>query len=881
MREHFSHRFLSALLLTLGILALVSCSTKKNTFTRRVYHNLTAHYNVYWNGKEALLEAEEELEKNADDNYNMILPVFKYGSESDANSVAPLLDRAIEKGSKTILRHSMEFGGKEYVKWIDDAYMLIGKSYFYKQDYYSARRSFNFVMKNFDGSSVRFDAMLWLARSYIALESFEKAEPLLNLVQKDALDGKVPNSAMRDLPLVYANYYIMQEKYEKSIEYLYEALEFDPKKDLKTRLKFILAQIYQKNENYTEASELYRQVIRRNPEYDMAFQAKINLAMSYTTGTGSRNDIVKILNKMLKDEKNKDYQDQVYYALAEIALKNDNDTLGIHYLKLSVRTSVSNNYQKATSALRLADLYFEIPKYENAQAYYDTAIQFLPKDYPNYELVQRKTDKLSDLVTNIQTIHLEDSLQYVASLPEDERLVLISQIIENLKEEERLQREREQMASQNAQFMGSNMGGGFGSSGSEGKWYFYNPAALSQGFTDFNQKWGRRKLEDLWRLKDKQIITYEPEEIAEVSLDSIAGDSAVLLAKDPHKPEYYLKDLPLTEDDIEESNDKIIDAYYNLGLIYKEGLDNPVKAVGSYEELLRRYPDNKYQLKAYYQLYRLFLELNDQEKVAYYKNMILNNYPDSDYANIIRDPDYYNQLQEKQNRMAAFYSETYNDYINGSYFTVIENADLAIAEFGDSASMIPKFAYLKALSIGHVDIVDSLVSSLKTVINKYPESEVEPLAQNILSYIVKDRPEFGDGDVSQEQDSVINFPYTYDPQATHLYVLIVKKQAVKLNPIKVKISDFDQKYFRLVDLSINSVLLDRNQYLITVGNFDDARKAINYYNAISNNRYVFSDLPQGNYEQFVISSENYPVFYKDKDIALYKMFFEKYYETRK
>lgn len=859
---------------------MTSCSTKKNTFTRRVYHNLTAHYNVYWNGKEALLEAEQEIEKNAKDNFNRILPVFNYGSESVASSVAPLLDRAIEKGSKTILRHSMEFGGKEYVKWIDDAYMLLGKSYFYKQDYYSARRSFNFVMRNFDKSSIRYEAMLWLARSYIALEEYEKAEPLFNLVQKDALEGKAPNNAMRDLPLVYANFFISQEKYDESIDYLYEALEFDPRKDLKTRLKFILAQIYQKNEDYAEASDLYRQVIRRNPEYDMAFQAKINLAMSYETGTGNREDIIKILNKMLKDVKNKDYHDQIYFALAEIALKDDNDTLGIHYLKLSVKTSVSNNFQKASSALRLADLYFEIPEYEHAEAYYDTAIQFLPKDYPNYELVQRKTEKLSDLVSNIRTIHLQDSLQYVASLPEDERMALINKIIVKLKEEERLKREKEMLAAQNAQFLGSSMGSGFGSSGGDGKWYFYNPTALSQGFTDFMQKWGRRQLEDLWRLKDKQIITYEPEEIAEVSLDSIAGDSALLLANDPHNPEYYLKDLPTTEEEIKESNDKIINAYYNLGLIYKEGLDNPVKAIESYEELLRRFPDNEFQLKVYYQLYRLYLELNDQEKIAYYKEMILNNFPDSDYANIIRDPEYYKQLQEKENRLAAFYKETYEDYVNGSYFSVIDNADLAMAEFGDSASMIPKFAYLKALSIGHIDVVDSLVSSLKSVVKKYPGSEVEPLAQNILDYIIKDRPEFGGGDPSQQQDSVINFPYTYDAKATHLYVLIVKKQAVKLNPIKVKISDFNQKYFRLVELSINSVLLDRNQYLITVGNFDDARKAINYYNAIKENRYVFSDVPEGNYEQFLISSENYPVFYKDKDIGLYTLFFDKYYDVK-
>ncbi|MBU2652104.1 MAG: tetratricopeptide repeat protein [Bacteroidetes bacterium] len=875
------YRFLYAALLFLAVLFLISCSTKKNTFTRRVYHNLTSHYNVYWNGKQALLEAEVELEKLADDQYNKVLPVFNYGSEADANSLAPLLDRAIEKGSKTILRHSMEFGGKEYVKWIDDAYMLIGKSYFYKQDYYSARRSFNFVMRNFDKNLIRYDAMLWLAKTYNQLKEFERAEPLLNLVRKDASEGEIPGSVMRELPLVYADYFILQEKYDDAIEYIYEGLGFDPPKDMKTRLKFILAQIYQKNGDFGESSELYAQVIRRNPEYEMAFQAKINLAMTYESGMGNSDDIIKILNRMLKDEKNKEYHDQIYFALADIALKDNNDTLGIYYLKLSVKSSISNNYQKATSALRLADLYFNIPKYEPSQAYYDTAMQFLPKDYPDYELLQRKTGKLSDLVNNLQTIQLQDSLQTLAAMPEDELIAAIDKIIEEVREQERIKREQEQLAAENAQFLGPGMSG-FGSTGTEGKWYFYNPSALSQGFTEFQQKWGRRQLEDLWRLRDKQIIAFEPEEIAQVSVDTTAGnDSTILLASDPHNREYYLKDIPFTEEQKQESNDKIILAYYNLGLIYREGLDNSGKSIEAYEELIRRFPGNEYELKAYYQLYRLFLDEGNQERSDYYKSLILNGYPDSDYAKIIEDPDYYRQMQEQENQLSALYADTYDAYISGSYFSVIENADLAMTQFGDSASLIPKFAYLKALSIGHIDIVDSLVVALNRIIQDYPGSEVEPLAQNILDYVIKDRPDLDDGKSGQEQDSLDVFPYEFDENATHLYMLVVKKQAVKLNPIKVKLSDFNQKYFRLIELTINSVLLDKNQYLITVGNFDDARKAINYYNAIFNNRYVFSDLSPGNYEQFLISSENYPLFYKDKDISLYARFFAKYYKVDK
>ncbi len=883
-KKFINIRIFPALLL-LTVFIVIACSTKKNTFSRRAYHNLTAHYNVYWNGKEALLEAEDELDKIVVDNFNVILPVYITGTQADAQSVTPLLDRAIEKGSKTILKHSMVFGGKEYVKWIDDAYLLIGKSYFYKQDYYSARRSFNFVMRNFDENDIKYDAMLWLAKTYIELEEFEKAEPVLNLIQKDAYDGKVTVSIEKELSLIYANYYIKQEKYFDAVEYLYAALDLPQKKQLKTRVYFILAQILQSEEDLAEASNLYLKVIRRNPKYDMAFQAKINLAMSYQSGGEfDKEDIIKILNKMLRDEKNKDYQDQIYYALAEIALRDNNDTLGIKYLRLSVKTSMANNYQKATSSLKLADIYFAIPNYENAQAYYDTAIQFLPEYYPNYKFIKLKTEKLSDLVSNLNTIHYEDSIQNVAKMPEEERNDLIDKIIEDLEEQERLRAEQEELAAQNAAF-GAQTGfqPGFGTGG-DGKWYFYNPGALSQGYTQFIQQWGRRKLEDLWRLRDKQIISFEPDEIEQVSVDTTISDSTRQLVTDPHNREYYLKDLPLSEEKIELSNQKIIRAYYNLGLIYNEGLRNPAKAISSFEEMLTRFPETTFTLKVYYQLYRLNLEVNNQERAEYYKTLIFNNYPDSDYAKIIEDPDYFKQLKEKESELAIFYSETYDDYLNERYFDVIDNADLAQIKYSDTASLIPKFQLLKALSIGKVDILDSLVVELKRIIKEYPDSEVKPTALDILNYIVKDNPEFADETTIQPvqaADTLMKFPYNYDPKATHLYMMLVKKQAVKLNPIKVKISDFNKKYFRLKDLVINSVLLDRNYYLITVGNFDDAQKALNYFNAIGRNRYVFSDLSPGNYEQYVISSDNYPIFYNDKNMDLYSKFFKKYYKTGK
>ena len=871
-----TYHWLRPFLLFTALFMLIACSTKKNTFSRRFYHNLTAHYNVYWNGKEAMLEAEKELETMADDNYNEILPVYNYGTKAEATTIAPLLDRAIEKGSKTILKHSMEFGGREYVKWIDDAYLLLGKSYFYKQDYYSARRSFNFVMREYEYNNSKYDAMLWLAQTYDELEEYEKSEALLNLIEKEFKEGLVYRKAANKLPLVYANHLIKKGEPFFAIDYLYDGIDVTGKKQLKTRMKFILAQIYQAEGDYEDASRLYAEVIKRNPAYKMAFNAKINLARSYREGTGDSDEINRILARMLNDEKNKEFQDQIYNALAEVAFAEDLDSLGVHYLKMSVRTSVSNNYQKATSALQLADIYFLMPDYENAQAYYDTAVQFLPKEYTNYEEISLKADKLSDLVVNLQTIHLEDSLQKLAMMSEDERYAIIDKIIEDVIAEEERRAELEALAQAQAE-MGAMGGGGPSFGGGDGNWYFYNAQTKSSGYSAFVQKWGRRKLEDLWRLRDKQVSAFEEEFITEVSIDSLVSDSTLLMIKDPHSRQYYLQDIPFTVEERQESDQSIINSFYNLGLIYREGLNDLPKAIETYEELLDRYPDNEYQLQAYYQLYRLFFDLEDEERTNYYKMLIINRYPDSDYAKIIEDPDYYQELEKRQNQLAVLYSDTYDAFVDGRYFTVIDNCNLALAQYSDSSALIPKFEYLKAVSIGKIDVVDSLVVALRRIVDTYPGSEVEPMAQDILDYITKERPEFAREEQAEEADSVIIFPYTYNPEITHIYVMIAKRQGVKLNPTKVKISDFNQKYYRIKELTINSLLFDRNNYLISVGNFTTAEEALDYYNTIKDNEYVFSDISITNVQQFIISTDNYPILFKEKDNELYGLYFEQEY----
>lgn len=273
------------------------------------------------------------------------------------------------------------------------------------------------------------------------------------------------------------------------------------------------------------------------------------------------------------------------------------------------------------------------------------------------------------------------------------------------------------------------------------------------------------------------------------------------------------------------------------------------------------------------------MDVDNTAQSDYYKNLITTEYPESDYAKLILDPDYFKKMKAKESELSELYSKTYTAFEKGRYFTVIGNTDRALRTYGDTNELIPKFLYLKALSVGKVDVVDSLAVALKQIITDYPTSDVKPLAQDLLNYISKDRPDLGgtSAQAGQQDTLVFTSPYTYEADGIHLYLLVIKRAAVKLNAMKVKISDFNKKYFSIRQLTINSVLLDDKRYMITVGNFENAEDALNYLEDISGDPYVFSDLGSGNYDESIVSMKNYPIFYKEKDVNLYLEFFERNY----
>lgn len=857
-----------------------SCSTKKNSFTRRVYHNLTGHYNMFWNGRESYREGVAQLDKTVKDNYNDILRVYNYGSETEAQGLNPYMDKAIEKASVNIERHSMYFNRREYVRWIDDSYMLIGLSYFYKQDYNKARRTFEFVSNEYKDDGLRYDALLWLANSYSQLKKYKRTQSVLdNLISEMDKDSKAPLRVQKSIPLVKADMFILQKKYSQAKEPLLDALYFNQKKITDARIRFILGQIYQGEGELYKASDYYKEVIKKNPPYEMAFNAAINLAKSYDTRFGiDSKSIVRNLEKMLREDKNKDFLDQIYFALADIASKDGLDTLTIHYLKLSVATSKVNNYQKVASALKLGNILFERAEYKTAQAYYDTAVQVLPKDYPDYKIIKTRTEYLTELVQNLIVIETEDSLQNLAAMSEEERLAIIDKIIEDLKEQEELQKELdEQMAAMAAANLqtGLNQPSGQASSGS---WYFYNPATISFGLSEFKKKWGGRKLEDNWRLSNKQAIFEAKDEEEAIALsDSLSTDSTMVFSDDPHAREYYLQNLPFTDTLLAVSDGKIEEALFNLGFIYKDKLEDEPKSVESFETLLSRFPENENRLKVYYELYRLYTRLDSTAKAEEYSNLIIQLFPESDYAKLILHPEYYKELEAQKNLAIHLYNDTYNDYQSGQYFTSYSNSNRALREFEGPPEILARFEYLRALSLGKIEVVDSLQSALENLVIKYPESDVTPLAQNILDYL-KNPVDSLSATFSKEKEETVDFSiYEFNPESKQLFALLVNDANININALKVRISDFNMKYYSIENISVTNILLNSSTHFIMVGNFSTIDEAMKYYNAIMSNEYVFASINKDRFSGFILAQENYPIFYKDKDVNKYLAFFRQNY----
>ncbi len=867
---------------------LLSCSTEKNTPTSRAYHEITTKYNILFNGNESFKKGLTALKLSYQDDYNEVLPVFLYGDEKLVGTISSDMDRTIKKCTKIISLHSItakpeqkddknlsdkkkEFYNKnEFNKWMDDVYLLMGKAHFYKHEFKMAKETFVYMLSEFKNEPITYNARIWLARIANEEKDLKNSYGLLTDLQKVQ---NFPEHLQPELNTTWADYYIKQKEYPSAIPYLEKAVNEVKDKSSKIRYTFILAQLNVIAGNMSEASDLYKQVIKLNPPYEMTFHARINRALTYESGSGSAKKIEEELKKMLRDDKNIEYQDQIYYALGNLSYKQGKMEEALENYKSSVNHSTNNTAQKARTFLTMADIYYERPDYINAQAYYDSAVSILDMNYPNYDLIYAKSTNLTQLVKEINTVSREDSLLRLANMDSTQLLSFVDNLITGVRAKElediRLKQDA-LMKQQSDRVLNSNSGPTAAGDGNT-NWYFYNPTAKNLGRKDFQAKWGNRKLEDNWRRKNKNTVSFGAAPTADVQPaqgQNIQDNSSVT---DNKSRAFYLQNIPFSDSAKIASNENIQQALFNAGLIYKNDLKDYEKSVKEFGELIRRYPNTPLKLNTYYNLYSAYLLLKDKAKVEYYKNALIREFPESTYAKVLINPDYVKQIETEQNKAEKYYNETFALFRDQNYPEVITRTDYALKNFHD-ADLLPKFEYMHTVSVGKSQEVDMFRKQLLKLVSKYPKTGIADNAKILIRYLDNQHPEVKEQEVQKAAEVL----YQIGDSVEHYFAFVIPKN-VNINQLLFNIINFNLDNFPDKKLTqVNGRLNNKNDVVI-VKSFESKNEAMFYYKKITASDETYKDIQKEELIPMVISTANYKILMQDKSVEKYMKFFDQHY----
>ena len=889
--NHTKSKILKRILfLSIAVITVVtfsySCSRSKDTFTSRLYHQTTSKFNGYFYANESLNEGIATLEVQHKDDWKNILPVFIYGTDLEAKNIYPQMDRAILKTSTVIDHHAMTIKKKEENKWIKYNYLVMGKAYFYKHQFEEATKVFDYIIKQYKDEDIKYDATLWMARTKIELEDYGKALSLLKLLDEENL----PKEILPEFKAVYADFQIRNERYPKAIEKLEEAIVVTKDRKRRARLTYILAQLYEIENRSNDAINAYQRVVKMHPYYEMVFYASINQAMAYNTRDGDSQAIKKLLKKMIKDRKNVDYYDQIYYALATLELEENKKDQAIEYFILSTKTSLTNVEQKGISFLALGNIYMDDRLYKTAKSYYDSTLIFLPKENEEYKEIADLDRGLGDLIINLDVIALQDSLIHLASLTDKEREKIILGIIaaEEKAEDERIEALLASKKEDNRQNLSasnplSNSSGGAGNG--KGDWYFYNPSSMSFGYSEFQRIWGSRTLQDNWRRSNSSSRLGLPQD---AMIDDQGNDLSVSIKRrDIKSLNEYLADIPLTDEGLAESEALLEEALYNAGVIYNEELNDVDNAIEMFDELTQRFPKSKHLATSYYQLYRLYVKKENEgnyfgagyrDNSEYYKAIILEDFPLSEYAKIIRNPNYLKEAEIAKQRREEDYMATYRNFKSHRYDIVMQECNRVIQNETDNP-FLAKYYFMKAYIVGQRSDQANFERELQLIADKFPDTEEGKEAVEIINQLNKKNLKVpGKEDAAAKNEAPENkSEFIINNDVEHFFALIYPNNKGNVNDVKVAISNFNKKYYSNDKLKVTNSFINKENQIVIVRRFTNADNALSYYTNFINDTDQLKETNEEGYIIFLISSKNFTKLFKSGDIEGYDAFFKETY----
>ena len=916
--------------LLLIILLLTGCSTKKNTPQSRFWQSFTARYNTYFNGSQAFIEGNIEKENGNRDNCTELIPLYMVGNKQSRNLGGGNFDRAIEKSQKAIKQHSIKrrpewnkgrrktakdiewLSRREYNPFLWRAWLLMGKSQFQKGEFEEAAATFSYMTRLYQTQPpILGIARAWLAKSYTELDWLYDAEDVITKQQRDSMDFR----AVKDWDYTYADYYIHSQRYEEAVTYLRKVIRHERRRKQRAREWFLMGQLQTLLGNRQQAYEAYKHVIRLNPPYELEFNARI--AQTEVLPTMDLQRKVKKLKRMAASDNNKDYLDQVYYAIGNTYLTQKDTLNAIEAYEMGCKKSTRNGVEKGVLLLTLGNVYWQMEKYGDAQRCYGQAIGLLDKDRKDYEQLSERSKILDELAPHTDAVELQDSLQRLANMSEDERNKVIDQIIAELIEKEKEeQRNLEEAEAERISQQQAAMGGvqpltpspqpSLPQTTGSSSWYFYNPQAVNQGKQVFQRLWGKRQNEDNWQRINKTVVENTektdspngsgnpdkpdeqggseiPEELGNSGkADENLPDSAAL--NDPHQREYYLAQIPFTEEQLAASDNLIKDGLFHAGIIFKDKLDNLRLSKKYLDRLTTQYADYEHNDEAWYHLFLLYSRQGNKEMADWCVEKLKQDFPESEWTILLSDPYFAENQRFGVHLEDSLYAATYNAFKENRYEEVKTNTQLSKSRF-PLGQHRPKFLFIEGLSLLNEGDFTQCTERMKQVVEKYPQSEVSEMAGMIIRGVQQGKQlnggKFDLGDVwtlrdadRMAQDSTHIDTLSIELDVKHVFLLAYQPDSVNQNQLLYEMAKHNFSNYLVRNFEI---VTDQDTHglsrMIISGflSYDEARQ---YARQLYGAGGMLADLLK-HCRSLIVSEQNLPLLGTTFSYADYELFFEK------
>ncbi len=699
------------------------------------------------------------------------------------------------------------------------------------------------------------EGLLWLAKTYVERDNPDAAMRILGQLERDP---KTFKDIGREAAGVMAYSYIQQKKYSEALPYLDKAID-EANRPTKARFSYIKAQLHQKLGQNEAAYQAFEEVLKYTDNYEMEFSAKLSLAQNaWRTGKGTGEEAKQNLEKMLRDPKNAEYKDQIYYALAEIAFEQNNREEGRNDLLLVIENTSGNRALEAEVYYRLAKMAFEDESFVEAKSYFDNTLDRMNSTDERYDEVRRYSTNLTEIAENLTVIIEKDSLLRIAQLSDDEKLALAGKVKKE-RDDARLKAAQEKAAQQTT---AGNKGGAPALVKSD--FFAYNDKALKRGIREFQRKWGDRPLKDDWRRSNQNTIADAASPGAETQPEAVPID--------PENLSEYLGDFPKTNQEIEEFKIQIREAMFNLGSLYRDRMKNYPKSVDVLEELNSRFPESNYELDSWYLLYLDHTDLNNSARAKEYYDKIVQKYPTTNYAKLLQDPDFAAKFMSEEQQRSRRYDQIYQSFKSGNFQDAYDQGQQAVAQLFGKHPLKAKYALLMAMCTGNLKGKDAYVEDLQKVVALYPDTDEQRKAKEILRMLGGAGAKLP-GQAAEEESG-----YSYNPSELH-YIIIVFKQEVNLNDVKFTVSDYNEKYHSLEKLRISNIYMGEKQEtpVLVLRRFKNAEESMRYYEGVRKNAKDFLDAGKYKFDVLPVSQNNYRTIITTRNIDAYKEFFERNY----